>query len=403
MTAVLRLVRDDGSDGHLPPIEAYELYLRAGNRSDRYIADSMITLNRLAVQARKPVERCTPVDVSRFLASPRYSPGTRCAYFSHIRGFFRWWAIEGGIDITCRLARPKAPRRQPRPVSDAGLRQLFDTTMHHRTRVMILLAVLGGLRVHEIAKFRGEDVDLDAATIRVTGKGGRTDTLPLHPKIAAEAAHTMPRRGWWFPANARRKGDHVHSKSVSSIIGNAMRRAGVPGTPHSLRHWYGTNLVATGTDLRTTQTLLRHTNLQTTAIYVQVADQKRAEAIERLQPPLPSQAEQTQNILNRQHDRCRQSILRTLGGLDPHSQMPHTKLSQALKSDIRPHLDTAISELENEGLVATATTTRGRAYRLRSGTSRRLATKREALIPSPSTSPGTDHRKTTPPHTSQKT
>jgi site-specific recombinase XerD len=56
------------------------------------------------------------------------------------------------------------------------------------------------------------------------------------------------------------------------------------GTPHSLRHWYGTNLVATGADLRTAQTLLRHANLQTTAIYVQVADEKRVEAIDRLDP-----------------------------------------------------------------------------------------------------------------------
>lgn len=71
---------------------------------------------------------------------------------------------------------------------------------------------------------------------------------------------------------------------MSDIIGQAMRRADIPGTPHSLRHWYGTNLVATGADLRTAQTLLRHANLQTTAIYVQVSDPKRAEAIDRLDP-----------------------------------------------------------------------------------------------------------------------
>jgi integrase/recombinase XerD len=42
----------------------------------------------------------------------------------------------------------------------------------------------------------------------------------------------MTRRGWWFPSNNRRPGEHVHSKGVSDIIGNAMRRAGVPGMPH---------------------------------------------------------------------------------------------------------------------------------------------------------------------------
>jgi site-specific recombinase XerD len=52
----------------------------------------------------------------------------------------------------------------------------------------------------------------------------------------------------------------------------------------SLRHWYGTNLVATGADLSTAQTLLRHANLNTTAIYVQVSDPKHVEAIDRLDP-----------------------------------------------------------------------------------------------------------------------
>lgn len=283
MSAALRLVQSgDGSDGQVPPVEAYEFYLRAGNRSERYVVDSLATLARLAAQTGKPVEQCTPVDVSRYLARPGWSQATRCAYFNHIRGFFQWRAVEGYTDITSRLPRPRTPRREPRPVSGAGLRALLDSRMHERTRVMVLLAALAGLRVHEIAKIRGEDVDLDAGTLRVTGKGGRTDTVPLHPLIAVEAAHSMPRRGWWFPSNAKRPGQHVHAKGVSDIIGNAMRRAGVSGTPHSLRHWYGTNLVATGADLRTAQTLLRHANLQTTAVYVAVADTQRAEAINRL-------------------------------------------------------------------------------------------------------------------------
>ena len=42
--------------------------------------------------------------------------------------------------------------------------------------------------------------------------------------------------------------------------------------------------MANGADVRTAQTLLRHANLQTTAIYVHVADGKRVEAIDGLDP-----------------------------------------------------------------------------------------------------------------------
>ena len=72
---------------------------------------------------------------------------------------------------------------------------------------------------------------------------------------------------------------------MSQIISQAMDRAGIPaGTAHRLRHWYGSSLVGERRRLHTAQTLLRHANLNTTAIYVQVVDGKRVEAIDRLDP-----------------------------------------------------------------------------------------------------------------------
>jgi integrase/recombinase XerD len=247
------------------------------------VRDGVLTVQHLQRFTGKTVETVTALDVSRFLARPNLKARSRCAYFSSINAFYRWYSDNGGVDVTARLPRPKMPKSSPRPITDEQLRTLLTTNMRRKARVMILLAALAGLRVHEIAKVRGEDVDVVSRTLRVTGKGGRSDTLPLHPLLIA-AALTMPTRGWWFPANSRRAGEHLHAKSVSDIIGHAMRRAGIVGTPHALRHWYGSNLVATGADLRTAQTLLRHANLQTTAIYIQVADGKRVEAIDRLDP-----------------------------------------------------------------------------------------------------------------------
>ena len=283
MTAALRLVRDGDGGGELPPLVAWELFMRGAGRAQRTALDSLGILRRLEHHADKTVEQLQAVDVSRFLGRQEMGAASRTAYFSAIRGFFVWYAHNGGADVTARLPRPRSPKSMPRPVSTERLRRLLGIPMHHRTQIMVLLAALAGLRVHEIAKVRGEDVDIDDRTLRVTGKGGRSDTIPLHPLLVA-AALTMPTRGWWFPANSRRAGEHLHAKSVSDIIGQAMRRAGIIGTPHALRHWYGSNLVAAGADLRTAQTLLRHANLQTTAIYIQVVDGKRVEAIDRLNP-----------------------------------------------------------------------------------------------------------------------
>ncbi|CNI16433.1 Uncharacterised protein [Mycobacterium tuberculosis] len=98
---------------------------------------------------------------------------------------------------------------------------------------------------------------------------------------------------------------------------------------------------------------------------MQVADVKRAEAIERLTVPLPTAAEQIQDMLSGQLARCKESIVRLLAGLDAGEQMSRTKLSQSLRSDVRPHIDAALGELSDDGVLIAATTERGRAYCLR--------------------------------------
>ncbi|CAN5524054.1 tyrosine recombinase XerC [soil metagenome] len=284
MSAALRLIRDDGSDGELPPLEAWEISMRGAGLSERTVNNGISTLRHLERFCGKSVEELRPVDVSRFLGRPSLKQWSRANYFSSIASFYKWWAHNGGADITARLQRPKCPKGVPRPITDQQLRDLLAIGVRKRTRVMILLAALAGLRVHEIAKVRGEDIDPVARTLRVTGKGGKIADLPLHP-LLVEAALTMPRRGWWFPGNSRRPGQPIARRSVSEVIQQAMMRADIPGgTAHRLRHWYGTTLVGDGADLRTAQTLLRHTNLNTTAIYVKVHDEKRIEAIDRLNP-----------------------------------------------------------------------------------------------------------------------
>ncbi|MGK9270324.1 tyrosine-type recombinase/integrase [Williamsia muralis] len=160
--------------------------------------------------------------------------------------------------------------------------------MTQKTRLKILLAAFAGLRVHEIAKVKGEDVDRVTQTLTVKGKGGHTYTVPLHPVIM-EASKHYPDRGYWFPRCTRGigidKSRPMGGKAVSDVIGRTMRRAGIPGTPHGLRHFFATELVKADVDLRTVQELLRHSSLQTTQIYVAVPDQRRRAAVGRLELP----------------------------------------------------------------------------------------------------------------------
>ena len=90
----------------------------------------------------------------------------------------------------------------------------------------------------------------------------------MHPVLQNLAADMHPRQ-WWFPTwvgNARyAAGGPMLGNSVSAVISKTMDRAGIPGTPHALRHWFGTALRAAGVDSLVIKELMGHESLATTA------------------------------------------------------------------------------------------------------------------------------------------
>lgn len=211
-----------------------------------------------------------------------WSATTRHTYHCALNAWFLWLQVQGhrSDNPMVRIGKPRRPRAKPRPISDLDLRRMLATRMNQRSRAMIVLAAFAGLRVHEIAKIRGEHLDLVGRRVTVVGKGGHTDVLPLNHFII-EQAYRMPREGWWYPGSDN---GHQLRGSVGGTIKDVMVRAGVMGSAHQLRHWFGTALLERGVDVRTVQELMRHKSLTSTQIYTEVSDHRRADGIERLDP-----------------------------------------------------------------------------------------------------------------------
>lgn len=251
-------------------LDAYCEWLASWGASDRTIVDRRRYVGRHL--ERYPLGASTD-DLTAILAA--HQGWTATTYYGHLRSYYGWAARTGRLaeDPTRDLRRPRTPRSQPRPLTADELHRALEASSGD-VRAYLLLASRAGLRAHEIAKIRGEDVTEDA--IYVTGKGGKTAMIPTHPDLWA-LAQTYPRQGWWF-AGAR-AGEPRSRHAVTLRVGRHFDALGIEGGIHRCRHYYGTALLRSGVNLRIVQTLMRHESLATTAGYLAVDEDERRAAI----------------------------------------------------------------------------------------------------------------------------
>lgn len=263
-----------------PIVERWITTLRAEGKSNRTLRERRTILRRFECDCGTPALSATTEQIAEWLGRDDLAAVTRSVYHSVLKNFYAWCIVAGlrQDHPMTSIRAAKRPKRQPRPITRDQFDRLREGARGDRSMLaMILLHGLAGLRVHEIARFQSRQLDVEARTIEVTGKGGTTYLLPAHPLIV-DLARWMP-RGYWFPSQ---RGRHLGGRTVSQRMHLHMIRHKVPGTPHALRHFYGTQLVEGGADLRVVQELMRHSSLATTAIYTAISDVRKREAVERL-------------------------------------------------------------------------------------------------------------------------
>lgn len=71
------------------------------------------------------------------------------------------------------------------------------------------------------------------------------------------------------------RGNRMNARAVERLIKKYKRIAGISKdiSPHSLRHTFATDMLSSGADIRSVQSMLGHSNLSTTQIYTHVTDQ----------------------------------------------------------------------------------------------------------------------------------
>lgn len=213
------------------------------------------------------------------------------------------------------IARAKKPRKLPVVLSHAEAISVIGQ-LPHPHRLIASLMYGAGLRVSEACRLRIKDVDFNLHRLVIrSSKGGkdRTTLLPqtlfaeLQELIAQRAhqhasqpgtpvpvtlpyalARKYPNAGctlawqWLFPSESLCQDDdghwvrhHLHISAVQKAVKKSIAAAGIhkAASCHSFRHTFATQLLRQGTDIRTVQELLGHTDLNTTKIYTHVLGQ----------------------------------------------------------------------------------------------------------------------------------
>jgi len=179
----------------------------------------------------------------------------------------------------------------PRALALGDVAQVLDEVAgDRRAELLVWLAYGCGLRAAEIAALRIEDCHLGARPhLRVRGKGRKQRLVPLHPRVAAVLLAALAGRPSVGPVveSHRDQGRGLSAKTVSHLLGEALRTAGVAATGQQLRHTFATELLAAGegTNIRAVSRLLGHSQLEVTERYVGAYDADAWAAVHLLPDP----------------------------------------------------------------------------------------------------------------------
>ena len=216
---------------------------------------------------------------------------------STLRTFFYYLIKERGLVMENPCSRFKKlrdakrlGRSRPPTYSQEEMTALF---LHcdEFERAIFATLLLTGLRKKELYFLTWKNIDLKAATLRVSGedklgfspKDYEERVIPLPPDLL-DILQNLPRRAFWVFPN--RNGNRV--SHLLRRLKTIADRAGIANaTLHKFRHTYATRLLEKGADIVTVQKLMGHSDIETTRRYLNPEDDLKRKAANRLNLPLP--------------------------------------------------------------------------------------------------------------------
>ncbi len=205
-----------------------------------------------------------------------------------IRSFYQYVIKKGKVkkDPTRNIQSPKVEKRVPSVLTSKEVELLLEQPKDvdlkgTRDKAMLEFAYATGMRVTEIISLDIDDIDFENKCVNCS-KANKQRVIPLGKlSIKALKEYTEHARKILLKDDNEKalfvnvNGQRLTRQGFWKIIKYYKEQAHITKdiTPHVLRHSFATHLLQNGADLKSIQTMLGHSDISSTQVYMQFQDE----------------------------------------------------------------------------------------------------------------------------------
>ena len=267
--------------GYLQATQMLEQYILINGLSEATFSSYSRKLTDLALYFNKLPEHISEEELREYLTVLiQQAKSNSKTEFKHTVYSMRFYFKMLGKPMTVSLPKIKEDKNLPVVLSKQECLSLIELTKNFKHRLILMFIYGAGLRVRELTNLKWSDINVNRMMIHIKKSKGRRDRyVPLAKSIVADFVQYMlgfNRSEYvFFGPNAIGKMSH---SGIRFLLSQAIKRSGINKTGiclHTLRHSYATHLLEDGLDIISIKELLGHERIETTLVYLHVANYTR--------------------------------------------------------------------------------------------------------------------------------
>lgn len=234
---------------------------------------------RFLASVNKPLSWVTLTDLQTWaehLGQGSLKPASRNRAVTALKSLLSFAQEVGYLPFNVGAAVKLRPNRDTlagRILEESEVARLIDAAPEGRNRVLLKLLYVSGVRVSEICGLKWCDAltRQEGGQITVFGKGGKTRTVLLKPKVWQQLQSIKGEAKAADPIFRSRKGGGALDVSqVRRIVYAARKKAGLEQnvSPHWMRHAHASHALDRSAPIHLVQTTLGHASVSTTGRYL---------------------------------------------------------------------------------------------------------------------------------------